>query len=95
MEKFKNLKQVIKSLLEKDKALADNEKLLNWRVWEQYGGGTTNQITFDAYKMLPSESSIQRLRRMIENENPHLRGLYHRKRTTIMQDKVKNDLRQL
>ena len=95
MKKFKNLKNVVQSLLEKDRTLADNEKALNWKVWEHVYGKTIAYMSFEAYKTLPSEGTIQRLRRLVESENPHLRGSNYNNRTSIMEHKVKQELKEL
>jgi hypothetical protein len=89
---MKNLKSVIIEILTKDRTLADNEKLLNWFVWERFGG-SLNNLTFETYKKLPSESSIQRIRRLVESEYPLLRGDSYLKRTTVMEQKVRTEIK--
>jgi hypothetical protein len=64
---------LVKSLLQEDVSLRDNDKLLVWKVWEMQGVAQKSYLTKDQF-MLNAESieTIGRTRRMIQQSHPEL-----------------------
>jgi len=75
MKNFKDIKKIVLSLAERDRTIFDNDKKLCWFVWrELLSINTPMNLTWYMYKELPSESTITRCRRQIEQLHSHLRG---------------------
>ena len=94
LQEILKLKEVVKQVLQEDRTLADNEKKLNWKVWEAIRGKRVTFVTFNAYKTLPSESSIQRVRRKLEAEYPELRGDTYYERRFVQEPEVREGINQ-
>ena len=99
IQKIKTIKPTVKKLLLENRLLSDDEKALNWAVWEHIMSLyrlDINRISFDymTYKSLPSESSIQRVRRKLEAEYPELRGNTYYERRFVQEPEVREGINQ-
>lgn len=81
MRNFKDIKKIVKNLLEQDRTLADSDKRLCWEFWRKEimeGNVLYEQrdftMDYGTYCLLTPESSITRSRRQIEEFFPDLRG---------------------
>ena len=90
LQEILKLKEVVKQLLQEDRTLADNSKELNWKVWEIYLGREKSVISKIIYKRLPSEETIQRARRRVEEKYPELRGDSYNERRFLREEVREN-----
>ena len=87
---FKDIKRAVKCLLEENISYADNDKLLCWKIWKMtHRDIGLGYINYETYLKLPSESTITRARRLIEEKYPHLRGATYNIRKHIKEPEVK------
>ena len=94
-------KDEIKKLLTNDKRLRDSDAKLIARFWANEldaKGVDINNMTAYEFLCLFAESrlhnveGITRMRRKVQEENEHLRGLYYKERQTTQQNKMKAKL---
>ena len=94
MKNFKNIKKIVKELLEADRLLADNDKKLTWLVWQMYFKELGLDISIDVidysiFSKLPKESTITRARRQLESMYPALRGDSYTKRKNKLESEAR------
>lgn len=89
MKNFKDIKQIVHSLIVQDRKLCDDDKKLCWFVWRKLLHCTTPlSLNWSMYKELPSESTITRARRQLEQLHPNLRGETWLKRQGQLQEEA-------
>jgi hypothetical protein len=97
--KILSLHDTVKELLEADPRLRDSDKKLWARLVMNHLGGKEMCQVMSAYELLykmvndelPSWESCTRIRRMIQEDNEHLRGTNYKKRQE-KQEEVQQDL---
>ncbi len=97
VKKVKNLKPIVKSILEKEKVTRDCDKLLVLKVWAEQNPllrhETTSFVSF-SFDFIEGKyanfETITRARRQIQEENEHLRGDNYANRKSIEKDTRNN-----
>lgn len=92
MKNFKNIKQIVKELLQQDVTYADDLKRLCWAVWEKECENTFCNISYVKYRQMSSEGTIDRAKRSIERFHPELRGLTYNIRKGIREPEVREQM---
>ena len=91
MKNYKNIKVIVKNLLEENRLLADDDKELCWTFWMKVRGTLHRwYIDKEDYMNLPKESTITRARRAVEQMYPSLRGDTYLKRQGKLQQEAKD-----
>jgi hypothetical protein len=84
----------VKELLESDPRLRDDDKKLSARIWCNLLGGEKELEAMNAYDFLhlyatgklTNQESIGRARRLVQEDNPHLRGAKYKERLKEMEN---------
>ena len=95
-KEMSTLHSLVMHLLESDERLRDSDKKLSSRIWCNELGGTEMCKAISAYEFfclysngkLTTQESIGRVRREIQEDNPHLRGKNYGKRQAHQEDVV-------
>ena len=87
LEKIKNIKKAIKTMLVEDEDLRDDDKKLLPAVWRLEAGiddnpGLTAKDFFDAYERgeVSHAEAIRRSRQKVQEKNEHLWGKHRKER---------------
>jgi hypothetical protein len=86
-----NIKQNVRHLIAKDRSLADSDNRLIYEYFYEYSGGGINFVSWFRYNTKLC-NSITRHRRLIEAENPKLRGKTYKVRhhlEKVVREKIK------
>ena len=94
-------KEIIKTLLTENPQLRDSDAKLKCRFWTnelKTSGIDTKQITAHEFLIMLSQNKLHnaegltRMRRKVQEENEHLRGVLYKERQTTQQNKMKAKL---